>query len=175
MLLLYGCVISFREESEDRTRSDGAIKKMILLTSNREFRPLCLYVQQAWRRNFEDYNIKVLSLKFYAKERRKFPSPVKITKMRLLMTNTVVGRVPKSFRFLILLIVLLENVITSCSGTPVDGVSLRFNKRGEREKMLIIISVRRRKRCERTSNHLENRRRNPFMKASLMLGLMRIN
>lgn len=59
--------------------------------------------------------------------------------MRLLTWNSAVG-CHKSF--LILIIAVLGALVGSCRGSSMDGVSLRFNKRGEGEKLVNEFSIR---------------------------------
>lgn len=59
--------------------------------------------------------------------------------MRLLTWNSAV-ECHKSF--LILIIAVLGALVGSCRGSSMDGVSLRFNKRGEREKFVNEFSIR---------------------------------
>lgn len=59
--------------------------------------------------------------------------------MRLLTSNSAVG-CHKSF--LILIIAVLGALVQSCRGSTIDGVSLRFNKRGEGEKFVNEFSIR---------------------------------
>lgn len=101
--------------------------------SNGRFHPLCLSTNEENEAKSLKAEEKVLKLLVKEAARRKKSN---FYKMRLLMWNSAVES-HKSF-----LILIIAVLVGSCRGSSIDGVSLRFNKRGEREKIVNEFSIR---------------------------------
>lgn len=59
-----------------------------------------------------------------------------------LITSNIIVNMQKSFRVIVLLIALMEELFQNCLGSSIDGISLQFNKRGEwdeREENLDLL------------------------------------